>query len=83
MESKSDHCTHQVILLLLSLESIRHDALSAGWSKKEDYYKTLGVPRSASKKEIKKAYFDVRGLSVDAKAGVKYAGVLACKEIPS
>lgn len=36
-------------------------------SEKEDYYKTLGVPRSASKKEIKKAYFDVSTVSGDEK----------------
>jgi hypothetical protein len=26
---------------------------------KEDYYKTLGVPKSASKSEIKKKYFEL------------------------
>ena len=33
--------------------------LHVGWLEKEDYYKTLGIPRNASQKEIKKAYYEV------------------------
>lgn len=36
-----------------------------GWSHKDDYYKVLGIPRNASKKEVKKAYYEVSRLGVD------------------
>ncbi len=30
-----------------------------GYDSKEDYYLLLGVPRNASQKEVKKAYYEV------------------------
>ena len=60
------HVELRLHIRLLSAEVSKSTVASlvSGSLDKEDYYKVLGVPRNASQKEIKKAYYEVELLFI-------------------